>query len=137
VTVEVRAFDELATALAAAAAPEPGRLARGATEQAAARETPPELLTAAAPGGAPPLLEIDVRVRWLEGADEQEVTRTSFAADPTIVATALAALGDGDAADADDETDEDEAVPEAGEPGAFPESPGGELPFPVPGELPQ
>jgi prepilin-type N-terminal cleavage/methylation domain-containing protein len=98
VTVEVRAFEDLATALSAAAAPEEGRLARRPRPAADAEsgQTPTPQLLVAAPGGAPPLLEIDVRVRWIEGANEQEVTRTSFGADPTIVGNALAGLGEGD-----------------------------------------
>jgi prepilin-type N-terminal cleavage/methylation domain-containing protein len=127
IAVEVRPFEDVATALAAAAAPEAGELAGRAAPGEAEREKPLELLVAA-PGGAPPLLEIAVRVRWVEGALEQEVTRASFAADPAIVATALAALKDegGDAAGEDDDDESDtgqEVLP--------PESSGGELPFPA------
>jgi prepilin-type N-terminal cleavage/methylation domain-containing protein len=101
VSVEVRPFDTLADALAAAAAPEAEARARDA-RGGEALDAPPELLVQQ-PGTAPPLLEIGVRVRWLEGAIEQEVTRTTFAADPTIVASALSVLGDGGSADADDD----------------------------------
>jgi prepilin-type N-terminal cleavage/methylation domain-containing protein len=122
IAVEVRPFEDVATALAAAAAPQAGELASRTAPGAAERETPPELLVAA-PGGAPPLLQIAVRVRWLEGVLEQEVTRASFAADPAIVATALAVLKDegGDAANEDDGDESD-----TGQEGS-----GGELPFPT------
>jgi prepilin-type N-terminal cleavage/methylation domain-containing protein len=129
IAVEVRPFDDVADALAAAAAPEQGQLASRTAPATAARETPPELLIAAR-GGAPPLLQIAVRVRWIEGAIEQEVTRASFAADPAVVATALATLEDeggdaGDEADADD-TDEggDDGLAPEGSETPFPESPG-------------
>jgi prepilin-type N-terminal cleavage/methylation domain-containing protein len=132
VSVEVRAFEDLATALAAAAAPEAGRLARRPALDAESRPTPPELLVAA-PGSAPPLLEIDVRVRWLEGASEQEVTRTSFGADPTIVASALAGLGEGES-EGDEEGGDAEAETETQRPDVAPgEDSGSEL-FPGPQE---
>lgn len=132
IEVEVRAFEDVATALAAASAPQEGELPSRATPGAGEREAPPELLVAAA-GGAPPLLEIAVRVRWLEGALEQEVTRASFAADPAIVATALAVLQDEAGGPADENASDTDD--EAGEEVVPPEGLGGELPFPgMPGD---
>jgi hypothetical protein len=60
---------------------------------AEAGATPPfELLTVPAGARSSPLLEIVVRVHWLEGSFEREVTRTTFASDPVLVQQAVAAL---------------------------------------------
>jgi hypothetical protein len=67
---------------------------------------------------------IDLRVRWMEGAFEQEVTRTTFAADPAVVAAAMAPLaaqaaeeaGEGDA-DSDKNAKAPRGEPAEGETG--------------------
>jgi prepilin-type N-terminal cleavage/methylation domain-containing protein len=127
VSVEVRPFDLGAFALAAAenAAAERGAPSVGQAPQPTGG---PALQLLTAPAGAPsPLFEVDVRVRWLEGQEEQEVSRTSFGADPATVAAALGELGPGDAAGEDAGADDAGAAPApAGTPGAggFDESEG-------------
>lgn len=70
--------------------------------------TPPyELLSVPSGARTAPLLEIVVRVRWLEGVYEREVTRTTFASDPVLVQQAVAALpGAGGEPAAGEETSE-------------------------------
>jgi len=53
---------------------------------------PPLQLLSAAPGAPPPLFQVVVHVRWVEGAFEREVTRTTFTADPVAVQQAVATL---------------------------------------------
>ena len=102
IAVEVRAFETLATALAAtahddaAAAPAPKAAPQAGEPTDGAPKAANELLVAA-PGAPPPLLEIAVRVHWVEGSIEQEVSRTTFAADPAITDAALASLAKSDA----------------------------------------
>jgi len=117
ITVEVRAFEDFALALAATEA-EPGAAPRRAPERdEGSREETTRALLAAPPGGAPPLLEIAVRVRWIEGVHEQEVSRTTFAADPAVVDPLLQAIAEQSDADAGDQ--EGEAAAEPGmQPGA-------------------
>jgi prepilin-type N-terminal cleavage/methylation domain-containing protein len=129
IALEVRPFDTLAGALAAAALPEAEERDREARDGDG--ESSPLELLAAQPGGAPPLLEIALRVRWLEGASEQEVTRTTFAADPALVESALAVLGESGsgARDGDDAGDQTGEETGAGLPEPSGQDRGG-LPFP-------
>jgi hypothetical protein len=74
---------------------------------------------------------VDLRVRWMEGAFEQEVTRTTFAADPAVVAAAMAPIAAQAAeeeAAADEDADSDDAAAPS-EPAADPT----ELPRNAPG----
>jgi hypothetical protein len=73
------------------------RRAPGVGEAPQPQGGPSLQLLVAPPGAPPPLREIEVTVRWLEGADEQQVTRTTFAADPAIVSAALGSLSPSDA----------------------------------------
>jgi hypothetical protein len=114
--IEVRPFDLSAlAALAREAAPAPSRERTERARRAAEAERgeraegePAFELLVAEPGAPPPLLEVDVRVRWIEGAFEQSVTRTTFAADPAQVRAALEAAGvaGAEAEDAGEETGE-------------------------------
>lgn len=81
---------------------------------------------AAPPRGLAPLLAVQVRVRWVEGAFEQQVSRTTFATDAQALAPFLEAVGAADQAAAGADEDEDEAA------GALPEETDVELP-----ELPE
>jgi len=65
--------------------------------------------------GAAALVQLDIRVRWLEGAFERVVTRSTFALDPTAVEPLIASLleeseneSTDDEGDEDDETDGDD-----------------------------
>jgi prepilin-type N-terminal cleavage/methylation domain-containing protein len=82
IVVEVTPFD-VATLL------ESARLEAAATS---APSSPLALLAPSARGAAAPLLSIGVRVSWIEGVIEQEVTRTSFAFDREAVSTQLEAI---------------------------------------------
>jgi hypothetical protein len=115
VSVEVRPFDLGAFALAAAenVAERRGAPSVGQAPQPAGG--PALQLLTAAPGAPSPLFEIEIRVRWLEGNDEQEVTRTSFGADPTAVAAALGGLEPGGGAGG---AEPGTAPPAAGRPGS-------------------
>jgi prepilin-type N-terminal cleavage/methylation domain-containing protein len=97
IAVEVRPFDLGAFALAAAEAAEATRGAPKTSDEPQPQGGAALQLLTGAPGAPAPLLEIDVSVRWLEGADEQVVTRTTFAADPATVAAALGGLKPSDA----------------------------------------
>ena len=118
--VEVRPFDLHAFALAAN---EKATQERGAPRAAPdGAGGPPFQLLTAAPGAPSPHLEIIVHVRWIEGAFEQEVTRTTFAADPVAVQQAVAALpgaggeqGAGETAPADSAQQPGELTPAPGE----------------------
>lgn len=76
---------------------------------------PPEAAAAEAgvPGAVVPLFQIFVRVAWLEGLRELEVTRSSFAYDGAAAAAALGASEGEEAAPAEREA---EPGPEAEEP---------------------
>lgn len=104
ISVEVRALEGIGEALAASTPEVPAET----DEDSAASPPGARGLLTAPPGQPPPLLEIVVRVSWVEGVSEQEVSRTSFAADPTRVAAALADLasGGGDGGDGDGEPDD-------------------------------
>jgi prepilin-type N-terminal cleavage/methylation domain-containing protein len=102
VAVEVRPFDLGAFALAGPA-PQAGAERGAARPDEAAPQASPETggvqasgppfqLLTAAPGAPPPLLEIVVSVRGMEGSFEQAVTRTTFSADPATVQQAVASL---------------------------------------------
>jgi prepilin-type N-terminal cleavage/methylation domain-containing protein len=82
VVVEVSPFD-LATLL---------ETTNGEPAAPAASTTPLELLKPPVRGGIPTLLMIAVRVAWMEGISEQEVTRTSFAFDLEAAAPLLEAI---------------------------------------------
>lgn len=109
ISVESRPFDLGAFALSGQVEDAPGSARRGEGAAVppggaeAAGSGPPFALLAAAPGAPSPLFEIIVRVSWMEGGYEREVTRTTFAADPVMVQQAVASLGgSGDAAAAPD-----------------------------------
>lgn len=98
VKVEVRPFDLGAFALqagekAAALLGEPTGI------EAAKPAGPSFQLLTAQPGAPSPLLEIAIRVAWEEAGFEQEVTRTTFAAEPIAVAAALEGLAGTQGAD--------------------------------------
>ncbi len=131
IAVEVRPFDLGAFALAAAETAAAQRGQPGVGEAPNAAGGPALQLLTAPPGAPPPLLEIDVTVRWLEGADEQLVTRTTFAADPAIVGAALASLPSAGAEGQD--TGDGELAP-GGEPGAGPGAGAPEPDFEPPGD---
>ena len=94
VVVDVRPFDLTGPALDAAlkAATAHGRLQP--EEKVGPDTTPPyALLTTDPSSRTPTLVEIVVQVRWMEGYDEQQVTRTTYAADPSVVEAAVGAAG--------------------------------------------
>jgi prepilin-type N-terminal cleavage/methylation domain-containing protein len=92
VAVETRPFD--LAALAAAAQETDGvRGARPTGGEAVGGGVPFQLLVAPRDGTPPPLVEVQIAVRWLEGNQEQMVTRTTFASDPRVVAPLAGALG--------------------------------------------
>jgi len=118
VVTEVRPYDLGAFALAVQ---EEATGRRKLLKGSEAGATPPFQLLTVPPGAkASPLLEIVVRVRWLEGAYEREVTRTTFAADPQLVQQAVASLPGANGQDAPGE-----ATPEGD---AADEPVGGDLP---------
>lgn len=91
----------------------------GAADAAAAG--PPLQLLSAAPGAPPPLFEVIVHVRWVEGAFEREVTRTTFTADPIAVQQAVATLPGAGGEDAGGkESAAPDAEPQPGEQAAPP-----------------
>jgi prepilin-type N-terminal cleavage/methylation domain-containing protein len=94
-TIDVQGYDlgSFAAVVSEAAAKERGEPARRADQQAPG---PADALLTAAPGRPPPLLLIGVHVRWTEGFQELEVTRTTFASDPAAVAETLGAGKDGE-----------------------------------------
>ena len=108
VAVETRAFD-LAGLAAAAQATEGVRGAQPAGGEAVGGGVPFQLLTQPRDGTPPPLVEIQIAVRWLEGNVEQMVTRTTFAYDQRVVGPLAGALGgDETTAGADDDTSDDD-----------------------------
>jgi prepilin-type N-terminal cleavage/methylation domain-containing protein len=96
ISIEVRPFDLGAFALAGPENAAQGRAAPraepSAESAAGAGAGPPFQLLTAPPGAPSPLLEIIVRVSWMEGTFEQAVTRTTFSADPVAVQQAVASL---------------------------------------------
>ena len=66
--------------------------------------------------GAAALLQLDIRVRWLEGAFERVVTRSTFALDPAVVEPLIASLVEASAGGSsdDDDDDDDDLDEEAG-----------------------
>ena len=92
VAVETRPFD-LAALAAAAQDTEGVRGARPTGGEAVGGGVPFQLLVAPRDGTPPPLVEIQIAVRWLEGNQEQMVTRTTFAADQRVLAPLTGALG--------------------------------------------
>jgi len=131
IRVEVRPFDLGAFALQAG---EAAAALRGEAEgvEGAQPGAPSYQLLTAQPGGPSPLLEIEIRVAWVEGGFEQEVTRTTFAAEPTAVAAAMEPLAGAESAGAGEGQDEDGG--DGGEDGAGdggagpPADDGGEMP---------
>jgi prepilin-type N-terminal cleavage/methylation domain-containing protein len=115
VKIDVRPFDLGAFALQAGDAAATLR-GEGTDLEGAQPGTPAFQLLTSQPGAPAPLLEIEVRIGWVEGGFEQEVTRTTFAADPATVAAALASLAPSEEAGAADEGGEEGA----GEPGEQP-----------------
>lgn len=104
ISVESRPFDLGAFALAGRVEGAPGSAAGGEGAAVPPGGTapggagapgsgPPFQLLTAAPGAPSPLYEVIVRVSWMEGGYEREVTRTTFAADPVAVQQAVASLG--------------------------------------------
>jgi prepilin-type N-terminal cleavage/methylation domain-containing protein len=96
--------------------------------------------------GTPVLLQLDVRVRWLEGVFERVVTRSTFGLDPVALEPLIASLveasedGESDEDDEDeDDGDGDSAGSGGGRPGSSigpggggpgtPNQPGGNSPF--------
>ena len=62
--------------------------------------------------GAAVLLQLDVRIRWLEGAFERVVTRSTFALDPTALEPLIADLVEAAAeSDEDEDADDDAEAP--------------------------
>jgi prepilin-type N-terminal cleavage/methylation domain-containing protein len=102
VAIETRAF--ALPELAAAAAETDGvRGARPAGGEAVGGGVPFQLLVEPRDGTPPPLVEIQIAVRWLEGNVEQMVTRTTFAADQRVVAPIAGALGGDETAPGSDD----------------------------------
>jgi hypothetical protein len=62
----------------------------------AASTLSPGLLKPPARGGAAALLSIEVRVAWIDGISEREVSRTSFAFDVQAAAGLLEGISEGD-----------------------------------------
>lgn len=134
IRVEVRPFDLGAFALQAG---EAAAALRGEAEgvEGAQPGAPSFQLLTAQPGGPSPLLEIEIRVAWVEGGFEQEVTRTTFAAEPAVVAAAMEPLAGAESAGAGEgqgeDGGEDGGGDGAGEAGAGPpadDGGGGEMP---------
>ncbi len=100
---EVRPFDLAAYAATLQAEGEQGR-PRGSRDPDPRAAAVPALLAAPA-RGTPPLLEMEVVVRWLEGAREQEVRRLTYGFDVTAalgVLESLAPPGEAGTGGADD-----------------------------------
>jgi hypothetical protein len=72
-------------------------------EPPAASTPPRELLEPPLRGGAPALLSIVVRVAWIDGISEREVTRTSFAFDAQAADPLLEGLSDAEEESAQEE----------------------------------
>jgi prepilin-type N-terminal cleavage/methylation domain-containing protein len=120
VKIDVRPFDLGAFALQAGDAAA-ALLGEGTGLEGAQQGTPAFQLLTSQPGAPAPLLEIEVRIGWVEGGFEQEVTRTTFAADPATVAAALASLAPAeDAGTGDDEGGEEDADDQDGQPAPQP-----------------
>jgi prepilin-type N-terminal cleavage/methylation domain-containing protein len=77
-------------------------------EASAAPTSSKELLAPSRRGGVPTLLSITVRVAWIEGVSEREVTRTSFAFDAEAAAPLLEGIGDAEEKETDEEAEEEE-----------------------------
>lgn len=125
IAVETRAFD--LSALAAAAQTTEGvRGAQPTGGEAVGGGVPFQLLVEPRDGTPPPLVEIQIAVRWLEGNVEQMVTRTTFAADQRVVGPIAGALGGEATAPGsdDDEAGDDESGTEAEPRGVMPQRPG-------------
>ena len=71
-----------------------------------------ELLAPSPHGGVPTLLSITVRVAWIEGVSEREVTRTSFAFDAEAAAPLLEGIGAGEEQGAPEGEEEEEELTE-------------------------
>lgn len=108
-----RVLNDLETAMAGGSAPPPGRTeteeedfaivvevapfdvasvlenARLEAGSPSVASSPLTLLAPSARGAAAPVVSIAVRVSWVEGVSEREVTRTSFAFDREAVASQL------------------------------------------------
>jgi prepilin-type N-terminal cleavage/methylation domain-containing protein len=98
IAIETRAFD-LGTF--AAAAQEGVRTTKPGGGESRASDAAFQLLTAPRDQSAPPLVEIQIAVRWIEGNDEQMVTRTTFASDARVVGPVVQALAGEQASAAD------------------------------------
>jgi prepilin-type N-terminal cleavage/methylation domain-containing protein len=105
-SVDVQPLDLAQAGLGALLAP-PAETPGAAPQPAAA---------AGAPAAAVPLFQVFVRVRWLEGVRELEVTRSSFAYDGTAAAAALGAGEEEGDATPREPAGEPEAEPPAEEP---------------------
>jgi prepilin-type N-terminal cleavage/methylation domain-containing protein len=110
VHVEVRPFELGALALRAGEAAA-ALLGQGRDLEGARSGGPSFQLLSAQPGAPAPLLEVEVRVGWVEGGFEQEVTRTTFAADPVAVAAALEGIAAAEDAEPGEAAGEDGAPP--------------------------
>jgi prepilin-type N-terminal cleavage/methylation domain-containing protein len=116
IAVETRPFD-LAGLAAAAQETEGVRGARPTGGEAVGGGVPFQLLVPPRDGTPPPLVEIQIAVRWLEGNQEQMVTRTTFAYDQRVVAPLAGALaGDESAPGADDGRRSDDGSAAGGTP---------------------
>jgi prepilin-type N-terminal cleavage/methylation domain-containing protein len=117
IAVETRALD--LGAFAMATQERPGIRAKSPTGgETSSNEAAFQLLTVPRDASAPPLVEIQVAIRWLEGNTEQMVTRTTFAYDVRVVGPVVEALAGQQAAT--DATAAEDGGDEAQEPGAFP-----------------
>jgi prepilin-type N-terminal cleavage/methylation domain-containing protein len=92
VHVEVRPYDGLGALALVAGEAAAALLGKGQDLEGAKPGGPSFQLLTAQPGAPTPLLEVEIRVGWVEGGFDQEVTRTTFAADPVAVAAALEGL---------------------------------------------
>jgi prepilin-type N-terminal cleavage/methylation domain-containing protein len=98
IAIETRAFDLGAFAVAAQ---EGVRTTKPGGGETRTNDAAFQLLTAPRDQSAPPLVEIQIAVRWIEGNDEQMVTRTTFASDARVVGPVVPALAGEQAAAAE------------------------------------
>ena len=127
VAVEARAFDLAAFAAASQETSGVQGARRVAGGETVGGGVPLQLLVQPPNGTPPPLVEIQVAVRWTEGNEEQMVTRTTFAADPRVVAPLAEALGGDETSSADADADKSGDEGESGEAppqGVFPQRSG-------------
>ena len=95
VSLDVDPLDPAALGLETLLTPPP----EGSALTPSGRSSIPSLFARTPRGGSPPLLTVQLRVTWAEGATTQQVTRTTFLFDPLAAAPLLEGLpGPGDEA---------------------------------------